>query len=57
MARRTEKRFGPKKESAVIKLTPADGMMAATGKRDFGTSRWRLSEEATPFPPCGEAGS
>jgi hypothetical protein len=57
MARRAKKRFGPKKETAVIKLMPADGTMAATGKRDFGTSRWRLYDEATPFPSCGEAGS
>jgi hypothetical protein len=36
--------------------SPAVGTEAAAEKRDFGTSRWQLSDEATPFPAHAEAG-
>src|SRR6266853_130286 len=29
---------------------PADGIGAATANRNFGTSRWQLSDEGTSFP-------
>jgi hypothetical protein len=34
---------------------PADGMMAATKKQDFGTSGWQLAGEATPPASVGKA--
>jgi hypothetical protein len=37
-------------------MMPADGIGAAAKKQDFGTSRWQLSDEATPFPEQAEAG-
>jgi len=39
--------------SAVV---PADGTIAAVTNEDFGTSRWQLSDKATPFSGHGEAG-
>jgi len=34
--------------------SPADGTSAAADKRDFGTSRWQLSDEITPAPKALE---
>jgi hypothetical protein len=34
---------------------PADGIAAAYSARDFGTSGWQLSGEATPFSEHAEA--
>jgi hypothetical protein len=42
---------------AVEELMPADGMIGWPLKRDFGTPYWQLSDDATPFPARGEAGS
>jgi len=34
---------------------PADGIAAAYGARDFGTSGWQLCGQATPFSAHAEA--
>jgi hypothetical protein len=39
-----------------VLLSLADGTSAAAHKRDFGTSRWQLSNEITSPPGVGERG-
>jgi hypothetical protein len=38
-------KFDPQECAAVEKPKPADGKSAAAEKKDFGTSRWQLSNK------------
>jgi hypothetical protein len=40
-----------------VLVSPADGMSAAVQKRDFGTSRWQLSDDITSPSACQEEGA